>query len=142
MPKAIVIGAGFGGIAAALRLRRKGYDVTILDKQTQLGGRGVQYCRETPLGTFVHDAGPTVVTAKFLFDELFEMFGKKREDYIEFRDIFPWYRIRFADGRDFDYGGGRETREAEIARFEPKDVDGFRRFLIHSKKIFDVGFTK
>lgn len=162
MPKAIVIGAGFGGIAAALRLRRKGYDVTILDKQQQLGGRGVQYRRETPLGTFVHDAGPTVVTAKFLFDELFEMFGKKREDYIEFRDIFPWYRIVFSGMsgplmssaedhergahataiKHFDYGGTLAQMEAEIARFEPADVEGFRRFLVHSKKIFDVGFTK
>ncbi len=165
MSKAIVIGAGFGGIAAALRLRAKGYDVTLIDKQDKLGGRGYQYVRETPLGTFVHDAGPTVVTAKFLFDELFELFGKKREDYIEFRDIFPWYRIVFAGGANlrgtgvppvksmgetpmlrhalpsFDYGGTLEEMEAQIAKFEPRDVQGFRDYLKHSKKIFDVGFT-
>ena len=91
MAKAIVVGAGFGGMAAALRLRRKGYDVTIIDKQDKLGGRAYQYERHTPYGTFIHDAGPTVITAKFLFDELFELFGKKREDYVEFRDIYPWY---------------------------------------------------
>ncbi|HEX8343032.1 MAG TPA: phytoene desaturase family protein [Tepidisphaeraceae bacterium] len=180
MAKAIVIGAGFGGIAAALRLRRKGYDVTIIDKQDKLGGRASQYRRETPLGTFVHDAGPTVITAKFLFDELFEMFGKRREDYVEFRDIYPWYRIVFAgeitgrranDGMRrgvgvpptsgsenmgetptprttpptlpfFDYGGTIEQFEAQIAKFEPADVDGFRKYLKHSKKIFDVGFTQ
>ncbi|MFT3788904.1 MAG: phytoene desaturase family protein [Tepidisphaeraceae bacterium] len=142
MPKAIVIGAGFGGMAAALRLRAKGYAVTLIDKQDQLGGRAYQYRRETPLGTFVHDAGPTVVTAKFLFDELFELFGKKRQDYIEFRDIFPWYRIQFADRRSFDYGGTLDQMEAQIAKFESRDVEGFRRYLKHSKKIFDVGFTE
>jgi len=170
MAKAIVIGAGFGGIAAALRLRRKGYDVTIIDKQDKLGGRAYQYERHTPHGTFIHDAGPTVITAKFLFDELFELFGKKREDYVEFRDIYPWYRIVFAGevvGRDeipprsaenggissrptkapgdlpfFDYGGTLEQFEAQIAKFEPKDVEGFRKYLKHSKKIFDVGFTQ
>ncbi|RYG18088.1 FAD-binding protein, partial [bacterium] len=142
MAKAIVIGAGFGGIASALRLRRKGYDVTLIDKQDQLGGRAYQYRRETPLGTFVHDAGPTVITAKFLFDELFTMFGKRREDYVEFRDIYPWYRIQFADGSTFDYGGTLEQFEAQIAKFEPRDVEGFRRYLKHSKKIFDVGFTE
>ena len=176
MAKAIVIGAGFGGIAAALRLRKKGYDVTLIDKQDKLGGRAYQYERHTPHGTFIHDAGPTVITAKFLFDELFELFGKKREDYVEFRDIYPWYRIVFAGevtrpsavGCDsshhspgnakraercdeshptkdlpfFDYGGTLEQFEAQIAKFEPKDVEGFRRYLKHSKKIFDVGFTQ
>jgi phytoene desaturase len=156
MAKAIVIGAGFGGIAAALRLRAKGYEVTLIDKQDKLGGRAYQYRRQTPLGTFVHDAGPTVITAKFLFDELFALFGKKREDYIEFRDIYPWYRIVFAAGRQegtetrrheagfpsFDYGGTLQEFEAQIARFEPADVEGFRKYLAHSKKIFDVGFTE
>jgi phytoene desaturase len=143
MAKAIVIGAGFGGIAAALRLRHKGYAVTIIDKQDKLGGRAYQYRRETPLGTFIHDAGPTVITAKFLFDELFELFGKRRTDYVEFRDLYPWYRIQFADGRTFDYGGTIEQMEAQIRKFGgEEDVEGFRRYLVHSRKIFDVGFTK
>jgi len=141
-PKAIVIGAGFGGIAAALRLRAKGYRVTLIDKQDKLGGRAYQYERKTELGTFIHDAGPTVITAKFLFDELFELFGKKREDYMGFVDIYPWYRIQFDDGTHFNYGGTVEQMEAEIAKIEPRDVEGFRQYLIHSKKIFDVGFTK
>jgi phytoene desaturase len=143
MPKAIVIGAGFGGIAAALRLRHKGYDVTVIDKQDKLGGRAYQYERKTHLGTFIHDAGPTVITAKFLFDELFELFGKKREDYVEFRDLYPWYRIQFADGSTFDYGGTIEQMEAQIRKFGgERDVEGFRKYLKHSKKIFDVGFTE
>lgn len=157
MAKAIVIGAGFGGIAAALRLRRKGYDVTLIDKQDKLGGRAYQHERQTNLGTFIHDAGPTVITAKFLFDELFEMFGKKREDYVEFKDVYPWYRIVFAGAvtrssvecdeshptlPHFDYGGTLEQTLAEIRRFSPEDVDGYHKLLAHSKRIFDVGFTQ
>jgi phytoene desaturase len=143
MPKAVVIGGGFGGIAAALRLRAKQYDVTLIDKQDKLGGRGYQYHRQTELGTFIHDAGPTVVTAKFLFEELFELFGKKCSDYIRFVDIYPWYRIQFADGTKFDYGGTIEQMEAQIRAIGgDEDVDGFRRYLVHSKKIFETGFTE
>jgi phytoene desaturase len=142
MPHAIVIGGGFGGIAAALRLRAKGYAVTLIDKQDKLGGRAYQYERHTPLGTFVHDAGPTVVTARFLFDELFDLFGKKKDDYFTLVDLYPWYRIVFDDGTHFDYGGTIEQTEAQILKFEPDALDGFRRYLEHSKRIFDVGFTE
>lgn len=142
MPHAIVIGAGFGGMAAALRLRARGYAVTLIDKQDKPGGRAYQFERRTPAGTFVHDAGPTVVTAKFLFDELFALFGRRREDYFDLVDLYPWYRIVFDDGTHFDYGGTIEQTEAQIARFEPDALDGFRRYLEHSRRIFDVGFTR
>lgn len=136
-PRAVVIGAGFGGMAAALRLRHKGYQVTLIDKQDKLGGRAYQYER----AGYVHDAGPTVITAKFLFDELFQLFGKKREDYVTFVDLYPWYRIRFADGTHFNYGGTLEQMEAEIEKVEPGGSKAFRKYLEHSKKIFDTGFT-
>jgi phytoene desaturase len=136
--KAIVIGAGLGGIAAALRLRRRGYAVTLLDKQNQLGGRASVYHRNG----FTFDAGPTVVTAHFLFDELFALFGKKREDYINFVPLYPWYRIRFADGTHFDYGGTLEQTLAEIRKINPADCDGYLKLLEQTKKIFDVGFTQ
>jgi phytoene desaturase len=137
-PKAIIIGAGLGGIAAALRLRKKGYAVTIIDKQTQLGGRAGVYHKNG----YTFDAGPTVVTAHFLFDELFGLFGKKREDYITFVPVYPWYRIQFADGSKFDYGGTLEQTLAEIRKINPPDADGYLRLLEHTKKIFDVGFTQ
>jgi len=138
MAKAIVIGAGFGGIAAALRLRKRGYDVTIIDKQDKLGGRAYVFTR----GGYTFDAGPTVITAPFLFDELFELFGKKREDYVEFMPLYPWYRVQFSDGTFFDYGGTVEQTLENIRKFEPSDCEGYLRFLEHSKKIFDVGFTE
>ncbi|QOV91509.1 phytoene desaturase family protein [Humisphaera borealis] len=137
-PKAIVIGAGFGGLAAAARLRARGYDVTVFDKQNQPGGRAAVFERDG----FIFDAGPTVVTAHFLFDELFALFGKKREDYIEFREVYPWYRIGFADGTYFNYGGTLEQTLDEIRKIEPDDCDGYLRLLEHTQRIFDVGFTQ
>ncbi len=136
--RAIVIGAGFGGIAAALRLRARGYDVTLLDRLEQLGGRAQVYRRNG----FVFDAGPTVITAPFLFEELFELFGKKLSEYVDLRPVEPWYRFRFADGRSFDYGGTLEDTLAEIARFEPRDCDGYLRMVAQSRRIFEKGFVE
>ena len=101
---AIVVGAGFGGIATALRLRRLGYAVTVIDNNPKAGGRAQVY----EINGFKFDAGPTVITAPFLFDELFALFGKKREDYIEFLPVEPWYRFEFSDGSKLDYGGSIE----------------------------------
>ncbi len=138
MANAVVIGGGFGGMAAALRLRAKGHEVTLVDRCKRLGGRAQVFERDG----FRHDAGPTVLTAPFLFDELFELFGKKRSDYIEFRELDTWYRFHFHDGSHFDYGGGIEDTLEEIARLSPQDVDGYKKLLDHSRRIFDVGFTR
>jgi len=135
---ALVIGSGFGGIAAALRLRAKGYRVTVLDRCEQLGGRAQVFER----GGFRHDAGPTVITAPFLFEELFDLFGEKFSDHVTLVPLKPWYRFHFADGETFDYGGSLEDTLAEIVRIEPRDADGYRRLLHQSKRIFDVGFTE
>jgi phytoene desaturase len=136
--QAIVIGAGFGGIAAALRLRAKGYDVTLLERGHALGGRAQVFERDG----FRHDAGPTVITAPFLFDELFQLFGKRREDYVTFAALSPWYRFYYQDGTTFDYGGTIEDTLAEIRRIEPKDADGYLAMLEHSRKLYDAGFTE
>ena len=137
-PHAVVVGAGFGGMAAALRLRARGYEVTLLDRLEALGGRAQVFRR----GGFVFDAGPTVITAPFLFEELFELFGKKLADYVDLRPVEPWYRFRFPDGRDFDYGGTLEDTLAEIARIEPRDCDGYLRLVAQSRRIFDKGFVE
>ena len=91
---AIVVGAGFGGIASALRLRALGYHVELIDRQTELGGRARVFRKDG----FIYDAGPTVVTAPFLFEELFDLFGQSMADHIDLRPLDPWYRICFADG--------------------------------------------
>ena len=83
----IVIGSGFGGLASALRARNMGFDVTVIERLDQLGGRAQTFERDG----FVFDAGPTVITAPFLFDELFELFDRKIEDYVEIMPVTPWY---------------------------------------------------
>ena len=136
--KAIVVGSGFGGIAAALRLRSKGYSVSLMDRCSRLGGRAQVFERDG----FRHDAGPTVITAPFLFEELFQLFGERFSDHVELVPMKPWYRFHFADGDHFDYGGTLEETLAEIARIEPRDCDGYRALLAHSKRIYDIGFTE
>ena len=136
--KAIVIGAGFGGIAAALRLRAKGYTVTLIDRCAALGGRAQVYEREG----FRHDAGPTVITAPFLFEELFTLFGERFADHVKLVPLTPWYRFQFADGDTFDYGGTLEATLAEIERIEPRDRAGYLALLEHSRRIYDIGFTQ
>ncbi len=136
--KAIVIGSGFGGIAISLRLKKLGYDTTIIEKLNELGGRA----RVFESNGFKHDAGPTVITAPFLFDELFNLFGKKREDHLNFVPLEPWYRYYFHDGKTFDYCSTLEKTNQQISKFDIRDVDGYKKLLSQSKKIFDIGFTK
>jgi phytoene desaturase len=136
--QAIVIGAGFGGLAAAARLRARGHQVTILEAGGQAGGRARAFESEG----FHFDAGPTVITAPYLFDELFELFGKDRRDYFELVPVDPFYRVVFPDGRSFDYVGDDERLFDQIAQFNPADVVGYKRLVEHSHRIFDVGYTE
>ncbi|MDH3201094.1 MAG: phytoene desaturase [Myxococcales bacterium] len=135
---AIVIGAGFGGLASAARLRAMGYRVTVLEAGDQAGGRARAFQSEG----FHFDAGPTVITAPYLFDELFELFGKDRRNYFDLVPVDPFYRVVFPDGRHFDYVGDDERLLPQIAEFNPADVDGYRKLVEHSKRIFDVGYTE
>lgn len=136
--KAIVIGAGFGGLAAAARLRAMGHDVTVLEAGDQPGGRA----RAFESNGFHFDAGPTVITAPHLFDELFELFGKDRRDYFDLAPVDPFYRVVFPDGREFNYVGDDERLLEQIAQFNPADVVGYKRLVEHSRRIFDVGYTE
>jgi phytoene desaturase len=138
MSQVVVIGGGFGGIAAALRARKKGYAVTLIDRCPRLGGRAQVFER----AGFKHDAGPTVLTAPFLFEELFALFGQSLHDHVKLVPLKPWYRFEFSDGNHFDYGGTLEDTLAEIRRINPDDVEGYRRLLEQSKKLYDIGFTK
>ncbi len=135
-PHAVVIGSGFGGLAAAVRLGARGYDVTVLEKRDQPGGRAYVYRQDG----FVFDGGPTVITAPFLLEELWEVAGEKMSDHVELREVSPFYRIRFDDGRQFDYCQDADHMRKQIHEFNPRDVAGWDRFLEMSKKIFEVGF--
>ncbi len=135
---AVVIGAGFGGLAAAIRLGARGYRVTVIDKLEAAGGRAFVYRDQG----FVFDAGPTLVTAPFLFEELWALCGKKLSDDVDMRPISPFYRIRFDDGHVFEYTGDADHMAREVARLSPGDVAGYARFVERSREIFAVGFEQ
>lgn len=137
-PHAVVIGSGFGGLAAAIRLGSRGYRVTILEALDQPGGRARVFKHDG----FTFDAGPTIVTAPFLFEELWSLCGRKLSDDVDLRRLDPFYRIRFDDGETIDCSGGLEAMRAEVARISPSDVAGYERFMALSEDIYKVGFEK
>ncbi|MGF1465235.1 MAG: phytoene desaturase [Sandaracinaceae bacterium] len=137
-PHAVVVGAGLGGLGAAVRLGARGYRVTVVDRLDRPGGRARVFRDDG----FVFDAGPTVITAPFLLEELWSLAGRRLEDDVKLVEVSPFYRIRFDDGEVFDYTGDAAAMEAQIRQLRPSDVDGYRRFLAQSERIFKVGFDE
>jgi phytoene desaturase len=135
---AVVLGAGFGGLAAAVRLGARGYRVTVVDRQDAPGGRA--YVRHRDGFTF--DSGPTVITAPHLFEELWSLAGRRLADDVDLRPVTPFYRIRWDDGVVFDYTGDAAAMREEVARLDPGDVEGYERFVRASEEIFRVGFEQ
>ena len=136
--KIIVIGSGFGGIASALRMRAKGYQVTLLEKHPDLGGRARVFKKDG----FTYDGGPTVITAPYLFEELFSLFNKKISNYAKIVPLDLWYRFVFEDKTSFDYTGNEQSMEREIQKFSKDDVQGYKKLVKFTEKIFDKGFTE
>ena len=136
--KTIIIGSGFGGIAAALRMKAKGHDVTLIEKHNDLGGRARVFIRNG----FKFDGGPTVITAPKLIYELFEIFNKDASDYIKIVPLDIWYRFIFEDGLSFDYSGDEISMKKQIEKINNDDVDGYLKLVDFTKKIFDKGFTE
>ncbi len=135
--KVIVIGSGFGGLASAIRLKAKGYDVTLVEKHSDLGGRA----RVFKKGSFTYDGGPTVITAPYLFEELFSLFNKEISDYVKIVPLNLWYRFVFSDGQTFDYSGNEKSMEREIKKFSNTDFKGYNKLVDFTEKIFNKGFT-
>ncbi len=136
--KVIVIGSGFGGLGAAARLAARGYDVEIYEKRDKPGGRAYVY----EIGDFKFDGGPTVITAPFMFDDIFALAGRRREDYIQFVPCMPFYRIFDHNKRYFDYNDDEEFTLGQIDRINPADKEGYLRFVESTKAIFDKGFIE
>lgn len=136
--RAVVIGAGFGGLAAAVRLRARGFEVVLLERLDQPGGRARVFRQDG----FTFDAGPTVITAPYLLEELFQLVGRDYRDYFELVPIDPFYRILFHDGSAFDYVADEERLLAQIETFNPGDVDGYRRLAEQTRRIFDIGYAQ
>ncbi|MDC1177801.1 phytoene desaturase family protein [Candidatus Pelagibacter sp.] len=134
----IVIGSGFGGIAAALRLKAKGHKVTLIEKHPDLGGRARVFRKNG----FIFDGGPTVITAPYLINELFELFQKDPADYIELSPLKIWYQFIFDDKSKFNYSGNEVEMKNQIEKISKEDVRGYEKLVNFTKKIFDKGFTE
>ena len=134
----VVIGSGFGGIAAALRLKAKGHKVTLIEKHTDLGGRARVFKRNG----FTFDGGPTVITAPYLINELFELFKKNPKDYIELSPLKVWYQFVFEDNSKFNYSGDEIEMKKQIENINKEDVIGYEKLVNFTRKIFDKGFTE
>ena len=136
--KIIVIGSGFGGLASALRMKAKGFEVVLVEKHSDLGGRARVFKKDG----FTYDGGPTVITAPYLFEELFSLFNKKISDYVNIVPLDLWYRFVFEDGSRFDYSGNQKNMEDQIKRLSEKDLDGYKNLVNFTEKIFNKGFTE
>lgn len=135
--RTIVIGGGFGGLAAAIRLQAAGQNVTLVEARERLGGRAYQLKQDG----FTFDMGPSLITAPHLLEDLWAAAGRSLKDDVPLIPLSPFYRIYFRDGRYFDYWGTAAEDEAEIAKFEPRDVPGYRAFLADTQRIYQRAFA-
>jgi phytoene desaturase len=135
--KIVVIGSGFGGLSAAIRLQAQGHQVTILEKLDKPGGRAYVFERDG----FQFDGGPTIITAPWMIDDIFAAAGTRTSDYIEIVPINPFYNVRFEDGSVFRYTGERAQVLSEIQRFNPDDLDGYEKFFAATEKVFAAGMS-
>ncbi len=135
--KIAVIGSGFGGLSAAIRLSAQGHDVTILEKLDKPGGRAYVFEQDG----FTFDAGPTIITAPWLIHELFEIAGKRTEDYVSLVRVDPFYNVRFPDGSVFHYNGDRDAIIEQIRAWSPRNVKGYERFAERAAEIFETGMA-
>ena len=137
-PTAVVIGTGFGGLAAAIRLSVKGYRVQMLEKLDAPGGRAYVHKQDG----FTFDAGPTIITLPHLIGELFTLCGREMKDHVDLRLMSPFYRIRFDDGTHFDYSNNDEEMLAQIEQLSPEDVQGFKNLMVASERCFQLCFVE
>ncbi len=134
--KVVVIGAGFGGLAAAIRLRAQGHHVTIVEKLERPGGRARVFEQDG----FTFDAGPTIITAPWLIQDLFSLGDRKVEDYVKMVPLDPYYNVRFEDGSVFHYNGRHDDIIRQVREFNPPDVAGYEKFARNTVDIFQTGF--
>ncbi len=134
--RAAVIGSGFGGLAAAVRLQSLGVRTIVFESRDRPGGRAYVYEDQG----FTFDAGPTVITAPECLEDVFAAAGKRMRDFVELLPVTPFYRLVWPDGVRFDYTGDAATLEAEIVRVAPDDLAGYRRFHAYTEKVYAKGY--
>lgn len=135
-PKAIVIGAGLGGLSAAMRLGAKGYAVHVIDRLDQLGGRGSSISKDG----YRFDLGPTILTVPDVFDRLWAECGRALRDDVTITPVDPYYEIRWPDGSHFQIRDQDKDMQAEVQRMFPNDMAGYQKFLADCEKRYLFGF--
>jgi phytoene desaturase len=136
--RAAVIGAGFGGLALAIRLQSAGIETTIIEARDKPGGRGYYWEKDG----FTFDAGPTVITDPDCLEQLWALSGRKMSDDVELMPVMPFYRLNWPDGTNFDYSNDEVSLNTEIAKLNPEDVAGYARFVKYSAGVFHEGYEK
>ncbi|MGH6633108.1 MAG: FAD-dependent oxidoreductase, partial [Sphingopyxis sp.] len=136
--KAIVIGAGFGGLALAIRLQSAGAETTIVEARDKPGGRAYHWVKDG----FTFDAGPTVITDPPCLEELWALSGQEMATDVDLVPVMPFYRLNWPDGTNFDYSNDEAALRAEIAKLHPADVEGYDSFLTYSKGVHEQGYVK
>jgi phytoene desaturase len=137
-PRVAVIGAGFGGLALAIRLQSAGARTVLIERRDRPGGRAYVYQDQG----FTFDAGPTVVTAPNTIEELYTLSGRELGDYVDMLPVDPFYRLVWPDGSQLEYNADAEQVCRQIAERNPRDAEGYRRFLAFSEEVFREGYEK
>ena len=135
--KIVIIGSGFGGLAAAIRLQAEGMQVTLLEKNAKVGGHAYQLVKDG----YTFDMGPSIITAPHLIQRLFECAGARMEDYLDLVKLNPFYRIYFHDGSSLDYTADSEQMKQQMAQFSKKDANNYDRFMAHTRHLYDAVIT-
>ena len=135
--KIVIIGSGFGGLAAAIRLQAKGMQVTLLEKNAKVGGHAYQLVKDG----YTFDMGPSIITAPDLIQSLFECAGARMEDYLDLVKLNPFYRIYFHDGSSLDYTDDGEQMKRQMAMFSAVDADNYDHFMAHTRHLYDAVIT-
>ncbi|MFM5884616.1 MAG: phytoene desaturase [Novosphingobium sp.] len=135
---AIVIGSGFGGLALAIRLQSAGIATTIVEARDRPGGRAYVWKQDG----YTFDAGPTVITDPACLEELWALSGQSMAADVTLLPVDPFYRLLWNDGTRFDYSNNDAQLDAEIAKLDPADVAGYKRFLEYSNGVYQEGYVK
>ena len=135
--KIVIIGSGFGGLAAAIRLQAEGMQVTILEKNQKVGGHAYQLVKDG----YTFDMGPSIITAPDLIQRVFACAGVRMEDYLDLVKLDPFYRIYFHDGSSLDYTDDGEQMKQQMAQFNTNDAANYDPFMVHTRQLYDAVIT-